>query len=211
MEYDIESFTSTLISLMYAQFPYESDVISRAKHKKRPLHIRDVAFKNNEVIKEGDTMTFEIGNVFAEEKYPYYHILEDAPVIRKRGRGTKKSKGSQAEIVALGERDYNRITWNGKTYTKEYARNVRGKRSRIGKVSHWGEDESGESIFINREANSYLNIHYKYIEKMLNEGGILDTLAITYNLKRKRTVNTGLEEDYLSQGDGIVDIMDSHD
>lgn len=210
MEYTIDAFTNRLRELMYAQFPYEPDSITRVKHKKRPLHIRDVAFMQNEVMGDETTRTFDIGNENAEEKYPYYHILEDAPVIRKRGRGTAKTRGSQVEIVNLGERDYNRISWNGKTYSKEYSRNVRGTRNRIGKVSHWGKSEAGEDIFVNREANAYLNIHYHYIEKMMNEGGILDTLAIEYNMKRKRTIDSGLEEDYLSQDDSIVAIMDSH-
>ena len=210
MDFTIESYTTRLIDLMYLKFPYEPDEVSRTKHKKRPQHIRDVAFKNNPIIAGENTRTFEIGNTLSEEKYPYYHILEDAPVIRKRDKGTSKTRGSQASIEKLGERDYNRITWNGKTYTKEYARNVRGSRSRVSKVSHWGTNEAGENIFVNREANSYLNVHYHYIERMLNDG-ILDTLATEYNMKRRRTIDAGLEEDYLSQGDGVVDIIASHD
>ena len=58
----------------------------------------------------GNMYIFEIGNDYAEENYPYYHILEDAEVIRKRGRGTSKSKGSQAQIEKLSQRDYGPVT-----------------------------------------------------------------------------------------------------
>ena len=34
-------------------------------------------------------LIFDIGNEYAEREYPYYHILEDAPVIRKKGKGTE--------------------------------------------------------------------------------------------------------------------------
>ena len=182
---------------------------------RRKLKYGDVAFKNNPVIYNTDQNIFEIGNENAEEKYPYYHILEDAPVIRKRGRGTKKTKGSQAEVENLGQRDYNRVSWNGKTFTKEYSRNVRGSRKRLASVSHWTTDYMGNDVFINREANAYLNEHYHYIEKMLNDYGILDTLASEFNLKRGRTIDTGLAEEYFSQEDAdmtnILDIIGSHD
>lgn len=213
MEYTIANFTDRLRALMYARFPYENDAINLQKHKKRPKHIRDIAFMENQVFFSQDQAIFEIGNETSEREYPYYHILEQAPAIRKRGRGTTKTKGSQAKVENVGHRDYERVEWNGKTFTKEYSRNVRGSRNRLGKVSHWATDYGGNRYFVNREANAYENVHYKYIEKMLNNG-ILDTLASDFNMRRARTIDTGLAEEYFSQDDAdfgnILDILGSH-
>lgn len=206
MEYNITDFTTQLRNLMYARFPYEHDSINLQKHKKRPKHIRDIAFMENEVMNTGDTTIFEIGNEQSESEYPYYHILEDAPVIRKRGRGTTKTKGTQEMIKEKGKRDYGYVYWNGKTFTKEYSRNVRGSRKRLSSVSHWTTDYMGNDLFINREANSYLNVHYQYIEKMLNNG-ILDEIATMFNLKRARTVNSGLVEEFADQENVSVDAI----
>ena len=156
-----------------------------------------------------NTIAFDMGNEESEKTYPYYHILEDAPVIRKRGKGTTKTRGSQAKVEDKGKRDYNRVTWNGKTLTKEYSRNVRGKRLGLSNISHYVVDGNGEVKFINREANSYLNTHYHYIEKMMNEQGILDILANEFGLTRKRTQDTGLLEDFLSQEDNDLDIVEA--
>lgn len=207
-DFDINTFTKRIRELMYPYFPYESDDMAKIKHKNRPLHIRDVAFMNNPIIYGMDQNTFDIGGESAEKKYPYYHILEDSPVIRKRGKGTEKTKGSQAKIEDLGKRDYGIVSQKRSkkgdkyTYTKEYARNVRGSRKRLGSVSHWASDYNGDKFFINREANAYLNVHYHYIENILNNG-MLDTLASEFGLKRKRTVDTGLEEEYLMQESDI--------
>lgn len=214
MEFTIQAFTNRLRELMYTRFPYEPDAIKQKKHKKTPLHIVDVAFWKNPVITiDENTLTFDIGNEESERTYPYYHILEDAPVIRKRGKGTAKTRGSQAKVEDKGKRDYNRVTWNGKTLTKEYSRNVRGKRLNLSKISSYVVDGNGEVKFINREANAYFNTHYHYIEKMMNEQGILDILANEFGLTRKRTQSTGLLEDFLSQGDNepsIVEAVMSH-
>lgn len=213
MDFTVEAFANRLRELMYEKFPYEPDRINQKKHKNRPLHIRDVAFLNNPIVAlSGDEVSFDIGNELSEEKYPYYHILEDAPVIRKRGKGTAKTKGSQAKVEKLADRDYNRVRWNGKTLSKEYSRNVRGKRLKLGNVSHWATDYNGNSIFINREANAYLNTHYRYIEKMLEEYGILDRMASEFGLVRKRTQNTGLLDEFLSQDNepNILEAVLSH-
>lgn len=205
-EFSLDLFTTRLRDVIYNAFPYEREELNLKKHEDRPGHIRDVAFKNNETIRlDENTLVFEIGNTYAEERYPYYHILQDAPYIRKRGKATSKTRGSQARIEYLGARDYNAITWNGKTYSREYQRNVRGKRSRLSNVSHWATDYNGNKYFINRDANSYLNVHYKYIENIMNFN--LMYLAIEFGLKQKRTEITGLEEDYSASR--ILDIFNS--
>ena len=177
------------------------------RHGRYNDEIRDVAFKDNPTyMLDENSNAFEIGNQFAEEHYPYYHILEDAPYIHKRDRATKKSAGSQAKVEKASERDYNIISFNGKTYSKEYARNVRGKRNRLGKVSYWATDYKGDKYFINRDAKEYLNVHYQYIEKMMNNY-VLDQLALEFNMKLKRTKITSLQEDY--EALSIVDIINS--
>lgn len=164
MEFTVGSFTKRLRELMYDNFPNlpERGVNPNGtpKHGEHNEEIRDVAFMNNPTYMiDENTNAFEIGNEFAEEYYPYYHILEDAPYIRKRGKGTGKTKGSQAEIKELGKRDYNIISFNGKTYGREYARNVRGKRDRLSSSSHWITDNNGRKMMVNREANAYQNVH----------------------------------------------------
>jgi len=201
MEFDLNTFTNRLRELMYPLFPYESDYMKLKKHKKTPKHIRDVAFMENPITFNTNQNIFEIGSENAERDYPYYHILENAPVIRKKGKGTDKTKGSQAR-VEKSKRDYEQVkisvSGNKWTYTKEYQKNVRGSRNRNASVSHHYRDYNGDDIFVNRQANAYENIHYQYIEKMLNNV-VLDQIALEFGLKRMRTVDAGLEEEYTLQ------------
>lgn len=177
------------------------------KHKEHNEEIRDIAFMNNPTFMiDENTNAFEIGNDYAEEYYPYYHILEDTPYIRKRNKATDKTKGSQAKVEKRSQRDYNIISFNGKTFSREYARNVRGKRNRLDQVSHWVTSTDGKQVFVNRESNSYLNEHYHYIEKMMNNV-ILDQLAIEFGMRSGRTQITSLQEDY--EALNIVDIINS--
>lgn len=222
MAFEIMAFTSRLKDLFLSSplFPMFHDPYitkngrvqtDREKHPKRePLHLYDAidnSIKNSMLQTEG-MVTFDIGNEQMERVHPYYHILEDSPYIRKQFKGTTKTKGSQARIENLGQRDYGLVTWNGKTFTKEYQRNIRGKRNRIGKVSHWATDYNGDMYFINRDSNSYLNVHYRYIERIL-DSGILDILASEQGLKlAKRKIDTGLKEEYFSQLNDQIDILD---
>lgn len=197
MEYNLDAFFNSLINYISNSplFPYmKSEEIDRAKHPKRePLHLKTAIFGSLQPIHSLNSITFDIGNENLELTHPYYHILEQAQVIRKRDRGTTKSRGSQAKVQNVGSRDYDRVNWNGKTFTKEYRRNVRGSRSLIGKASRWEDDK-----FINREANYYANVHYRYIENIL-ESGILDMLATEFGMRRMRTKDSGLGEEYLLQ------------
>ena len=162
------------------------------KHLKKPLHIRDIALTLP--FQDGDKIIFDIGNDYAEENYPYYHILQDAEVIRKRERGTKKSKGSQAYITKLSDRDYAKVTWNGKTYTREYQRNVRGQRSLASKGTIKVVGADGRAYMVNKDANYYYNKHFHYIDKTLDY--ILPWIAPAFGLKMQRTKITDLEDDY---------------
>ena len=173
----------------------------REKHKGRePLKLKDAVISSmaKSTIFAENEISFNIGNEQMEKTHPYYHILENAPVIRKRGKGTDKSRGSQAKIEDVGQRDYERVSFNGKTFTKEYAKNVRGKRNRINNVTHFITDSKGNRKMINREAGAYQNIHYMYIERIL-DSGILNTIAEEQGLKVMRKSNTGLAEEYFAQ------------
>ena len=209
MEFTLQSFTQSIRQNLYDNFPYESDEINDKKHKDRPLHIRDIAFGYLPSVENGDTIYFDIGSDYAEENYPYYHILEDAEVIRKRGKGTKGSKGSQAEIKELGKRDYGRINFNGKTYSREYRKNVRGQRSRLGTATKTVVGSDGKAYRINANANYYQNKHFHYIERTLDM--VLPWIAQEYGLKMGRTEITDLQSEYSEQesADRIMNIMGS--
>lgn len=195
VEFSLQGFTNSIRQNLYDNFPYENDETKMMKHLKRPLHIRDIALGLPYM--SGNMFIFEIGNDYAEEYYPYYHILEDAEVIRKRGRGTKLSKGSQAEISKLSERDYGRINFNGQTYSREYRKNVRGQRSRIDKATYIVVGSDGRAYRINSNANYYKNKHFRYIERALES--TLPWIANEYGLRMGRTEITSLEIDYEQQ------------
>jgi len=212
MAFDINVFASRLKELfvnsplfpnMLENYVNEWGVVqsNREKHKGRePLKLKDavISSMDNSTIFVENEISFNIGNEQMEKTHPYYHILENAPVIRKRGKGTDKSRGSQAKIEDVGQRDYERVSFNGKTFTKEYAKNVRGKRNRINNVTHFITDSKGNRKMINREAGAYQNIHYMYIERIL-DSGILNTIAKEQGLKVMRKSNTGLAEEYFAQ------------
>ena len=226
MPFDINVFASRLKELfvnsplfpnMPENYVNEWGVVQsdREKHKGRePLKLKTVVEQciNTTTIKEQDIITFDIGNEQMERSHPYYHILETSPVIRKRDKGTDKTKGSQAKVEDVSKRDYERVSFNGSTFSKEYHKNVRGKRNRLDSVDHYITDNSGHVKRVNRESNSYQNVHYMYIERIL-DSGILDTIAQEQGLKLMRKKNTGLAEEYLMQNDyeqsSLQDIIDS--
>lgn len=226
MPFDILTFTNRLKELFTESplFPnapeyYENEwgnrQLNSEKHKGRqPLKLKTAVIQciADTTMKEQDTITFDIGSESLERMHPYYHILEDTPVIRKRNKGTGKSLGSQAKVEDVGKRDYGRVSFNGKTFSKEYSRNVRGKRNRLDIVDHYMTDSRGNVKRVNRESNSYQNVHYRYIERIL-DSGILDTIAQEQDLKLTRKSNTGLAEEYLMQNDyqqsSLQDIIDS--
>lgn len=227
MPFDINVFASRLKELFVGSplFPnmpdnYVNDwgVVQsdRDKHKGRePLKLKTVVERcmAETTIREQDTVSFNIGNEQMEKTHPYYHILENTPVIRKRGKSTEKTRGSQAQVQDASKRDYERVTLSkNNTFVKEYAKNVRGQRNRLNNVSHYITDSRGNRKMINRESNSYQNVHYMYIERIL-DSGILDTIAQEQGLKLMRKKSEGLSEEYLMQNgysqSSLQDIIDS--
>lgn len=196
MEFDLKAFTDKIRQNLYDNFPYGplNNPKGSLKHPNRKGHTRDYAFMRLPLAFQGDTITFDIGSTNAEKNYPNYHILEDAEVIRTKGKGTKKSKGSQDAISDLKARDYGRVEWNGKTFTQEYKRNVRGSRSRQGKARQIFVDNNGVVYRINETANYYYNKHFQYIERTLD--ATLPFIAQEMGLKMKRTIDSGLGEEY---------------
>lgn len=209
MEFTLQAFTNSIRQNIYDNFPYESDSINEKKHKNRPLHIRDIAFGYLPSVESENNIYFDIGSDYAEENYPYYHILEDAEVIRKRGKGTKGSRGSQAEIKELSKRDYGRISFNGKTYSREYRKNVRGQRSRLGTATRVVVGSDGKAYRVNPNAAYYQNVHYHFIERTLDM--VLPWIAQEYGLRMSRTEITDLSNEYNEQQDAdrIMNIMSS--
>ena len=214
MEFTPQAFRDTIYErlLNSYMFPYMKDSeTDRAKHPKRqPLHLKD-AIRNNKMTFDGgeNTSGFEIGSDILENTHPYYHILQQAPVIRKAGKGTKKTKGSQANIADKGKRDYEQVSFGGKfggKLFKEYEKNVRGERNRLNQVSHWKDNN-----FINKDSNAYINTHYKYIDKILDY--IMPIIAIEYRLKMLRKQDSGLTEELAYQWgeseETVIDILNS--
>lgn len=220
MDFEKHTFSTRLRELFFnsPMFPIMiGDYVSKwgqtqsdaQKHKDRnPTHLKQAAEQEvaNTVVESDNTITFDYGSVKLERIYPYYHILQNSPVIRKANRGTKKSKGSQV-LQSVENRDFERVQWNGKTFVKEYDRNVRGSRVSFSKttIKHNGE-------YFNTSANQYLNVHYKYIDRILDS--IVYTLASEFGLKMRRKQDTGLAEEYSMQEESeyttdIIDIFNS--
>lgn len=204
MDFDIVSFTNRLFQLIHENrnFPYMRDeTLDRSKHPRRsPLHLRKAVAENTIRIDGANISSFEIGNSTLERTHPYYHILQQAPTIRKRGRGTKKTKGSQMFVNDVGQRDYEQVKWNGKTFSKEYSRNVRGARK--SKKAMY-VDENGD--IQHKKSNSYVNVHYRYLDKIADD--VAPIIANEFGLKKMRTQSSGLGDEFVS-GDNITRLDD---
>lgn len=218
MEFNLESFVNRLRQVIYDNFPTgpEPDVnpSGSPKHPNAPLHIKDVAFMDLPMSISDNQITFDIGSAESEAKYPYYHILEDTQLIKVRGRSTKTSRGSQIKLTdeqlkakrrGLPEskyttvseraaRDFGKVNWNGKTFTQEYRKNVRGVRSKIGSLKKYIVDSDGQVFIANEKATTYFNIHYHYIERILDAE--LPYIAGDFNLKQLKVQDTGLQEEW---------------
>ena len=208
MEYNIKTFVDRVREVMYDNFPTLPNrgfnPNGTPKHGQYNREIRDVAFMDNATqVLTDDMVSFDIGNEYAEEHYPYYHILEDAPVIHKRDRGTEESKGSQGRVANLGQRDYGIVTFNGKSFSKEYAKNVRGSRASVVDRATRFVTVRGVRYKYNADSNVYKNVHYHYIEKMLEI--VVPLVAQEFGLEYVGVSSTGLAEEYGLQEYGIAD------
>lgn len=217
MDFTLDQFANRIIDLFTtnSNFPEGVDpYIDRrgysqelsSKHKGRnPLHLRQMAESSMRDSKTGteSVVSFDYGNERMEELYPHYHILQQAPVIRKAHRATVKSSGSQRYVKEKGKRDYEQVHWNGKTFTKEYSKNVRGSRINLNKTQMHLDNQ-----FLNTDSNQYLNVHLGYIDRICDE--IAPMLANEYGLKLGRKQDTGLIDEFANQeGVSIQTVLDA--
>ena len=218
MDFEKHTFSTRLRELFFnsPMFPIMiGDYVSKwgqtqsdaQKHKDRnPTHLKQAAEQEvaNTVVESENTITFDYGSVKLERIYPYYHILQNSPVIRKANKGTKKSKGIQV-LQSVEKRDFESVYWNGKTFTKEYSRNVRGSRVNLSKTTMHLNGE-----YINTGANQYLNIHYKYIDRILDS--IAPQIASEFGLKLGRKQYKGLAEEFaLQEGVSVESVLEAFD
>lgn len=169
----IDAFESSSI------FPYDDGKTHWRKATKP--HMKDIAFRDN--IKKGaiklgnNSYYFEIGNELAEEKAPQYHILEDAKIIRRPNKGTKKSRGSQGNIKDKKMRDYGSYLYRPRTQSKssefgkmeliqEYRQNQ--ARNFFGDAEKAREYSERVKYHHENKRNYIENKHWKYMERILN-------------------------------------------
>lgn len=207
MEYTLSAFAERLAELVSNsnQIPVMGDFYTdrnghtqsdEKKHSKRPTP-RDLKSQiglsiKNSFQQTNDIATFDIGNDKMEQYFPYYHILQQAPVIRKRGKATTKTKGSEAMYKNPKDRDYERVMWNGKTFTKEYSRNVRGSRINLNKTQMHLDGQ-----FLNTTASQYLNMNYEYLDKVSDE--VANKIAQEFGMKLGRKKDSGLIDEFANQ------------
>lgn len=204
MAFSLRDFVISLRQQMYLEFPYfEDEELNRKKHPNRTKHIKDIAFMDNGYTQITDNLfVFEIGNEESESKYPYYHILEDSPVIRKRYKADTYTKGSQDKVVDKGSRDYSIISFNGKTFSKEYQKNVRGMRKQVIDNATYFTGKGNQRERHNEDSKSYRNIHYHYLENMALK--INPILAQMYGIEYVGSKGTSLKDEYIAQEYGII-------
>ena len=191
-------------------FPFD-DGKRYAGQRPRPQfkpHARNVALRNNFItVVSPDVQVFELGNETAERTAPQYHILEDAKVISNPGRGTKKSKGSQALIANKAKRDYSveipvanstQTTQEYRPSFKEGRRSYSSSQNLLENKWLYDQPKGGSKYRYNR--------HYAYIERILEKEVplIAKDLEITLESYRGLTVSeapvTELVEDITDTG-----------
>lgn len=184
------------------------------KHKNRPSpkDLKTQIENSMNFSKNGteNMQTFDIGNENMERNFPYYHILQQAPIIRKKEMSTTKTRGSQQYVKDKGKRDYEQVYWNGKTFTKEYSKNVRGSRLNLSKTSYWSGGKTSGGDFIRPESKQYLNVHYQYIDKICDE--LAPIIAEEYGMKLRRKQDSGLIDEFAMQEDvSIESVLEAFD
>lgn len=172
-------------------FPF-SDRRNYPPSKQFKPHMKNVALRNNPIVMISPEIEyFEIGNEYAEENAPQYHILEDAKVIRNPNMGTKQSLGSQRR-KKVENRDYGRNIYLskediGKEFGQEYRQSFRA-RTNIWKANI----RIDELKYKHGNKKSYrYNTHWAYIERILEQ----ITPMIAQQVNAKLVVGIGYEPD----------------
>jgi predicted secreted protein len=187
-------------------FPFD-DGKREAGEKPRPQfkpHARNVALKNNYItVVSPDVQVFELGNERAERTAPQYHILEDAKIIANPGRGTAKSRGSQAKIADKAKRDYsvdNFVSSSSKV-SQEYRPSFKEGRRTYDLIAdkQW-KKESNRKTFKTQNKFRY-NEHYAYIERILEKETLLIAKDLDITLESYRGLTVADEAVSLTFGD----------
>lgn len=189
-------------------FPFD-DGTRYGNQKPRPQfkpHAKNVALRNNFItVVSPDVQMFELGNEIAERTAPQYHILEDAKQIANPGRGTAKSKGSQARIADKAKRDYSvEVPVANKTTTtqeyrpsfKEGRRTYSNSQNLLEQKWLYDQPKSGSKFRYNR--------HYAYIERILEKEVPLIASSLDITLESYRGLNvaeTAVEETIADMSD----------
>jgi len=184
---------------MSAKFPFDTKT---PKEDRRKPHMRDIALKPNVTfILSPDMHYFELGNENAERITPHYHILEDAKIIRMPGKGTKKSKGSQASIGRKSDRDYGAVSYRqttkGTQLIQEYRQNMtRNYDGRIGAKTQPREYSKRKQVSNVNKRNYRYNNHYQYIERILAQ--VAPQIAVGIGAKLKVGESSLLDNNVLT-------------
>lgn len=168
---DLKAFLVSIQNNLRDNLPEESQTDYQKKHEKyRHAQLKTHAFANSQFLPVGNKgYYFEYGNEFLESTLPQYHILEDSEIIKKRGQGTKTSKGSQ-DSISYSYRDYGQLkkSKSGKSVYQEYRKNIRGERNKAQHRKYkvvW-DKKTGNRYFTDI-SSSYVNNRYHYIENIL--------------------------------------------
>lgn len=181
-------------------FPF-SDRRNYPPSKQFKPHMKNVALRNNPIVMVSPEIEyFEIGNDYAEENAPQYHILEDAKTIRNPNQGTLQSLGSQRTVKEVSKRDYGKMVWlHQGTNTwrgQEYRQSFRG-RSNIWKENLRLSTRNFEEKLRKKKGNRTVkgfryNIHWGYIERILQD----ITPRIADSINAKLVIGSKLFETY---------------
>jgi hypothetical protein len=180
-------------------FPYDTKT---PVDKRGKPHMLDMALKPNVTfLISPELQYFELGNDRAETVTPHYHILEDAKIIRMPGKGTKKSKGSQASIARKSDRDYGAVSYRETTkgiqLVQEYRQNMtRNYDGRIGAKTQPREYSKRKQVSNVNKRNYRYNTHYQYIERILAQ--VAPQIAVGIGAKLKVGESSLLDNNVLS-------------
>lgn len=176
-------------------FPYDRSIKRKStRNNKEKPHMKDSALIANAIVPlSNGTIYFEIGNANAEDLTPHYHILEDAKIIRRANKSTKITRGSQ-DFVEKGKRNYGGYIMRQTRQTKsslfgflETIQEYRQNQSR----NFWGDAakarEYSERVKYHHknQRNYYENVHWKYIERILEQ--LVPEIAIKIGAKLGKT------------------------
>ena len=171
------------------KYPYDTTTPEEKRGKK---HAIDLAFRHNVTYMISPELNyFEIGNPYAEQVVPHYHILEDSKIIRMPKRSTTKSRGSQGLIGRKSKRDYSVLSYaQGKTtVVQEYRQQIKRNYFGAGTQKTQPREFAKRKAVSNKNKRNYReNKYFMYIEKLLEE--VVHFVASSVNATVKRETDS---------------------